>query len=191
MIDLRKRGLPDSIETESGTYRLDTDFRKWIEFEHAYRNEGVALFSVFAGKRPKLSDRSWVQPVLDFLASPNETPRSVGGGSAERAMDMVLDGEYIVASFQAAYGIDLTDPLLEMHWHRFKALLNGLPDDAKMSNIMGHRTWRRETRKHDEICASLKRAWALPEPGDEQAMADAQAVAAALYEEQIGGARNG
>lgn len=42
--------------------------------------------------------------------------------------DLWYDGERIVASFRAAYGIDLLETPL--HWHRFLALLRQLPPDT-------------------------------------------------------------
>lgn len=188
MIDLRERGLPRTIESGGDVYDLNTDFRVWIEFERSLEEEGVAIFDVFEDERPPDWDTEWVDAAIEFLRSPNATPRAIGSGSSERAVDCILDGEYIVASFQAAYGIDLTDPELEMHWHRFKALLGGLPDGCKLSEIAGYRTWRRDTRKRETVMAELKRAWELPDRGEEAAMEEARKIAAELYEMQMGGA---
>lgn len=187
MIDLRERGLPRTIESGGEEYPVRTDFRVWIEFERALEDEGVALFDIFDGERPPDDDDRWVQAAVEFLRSPNATPREVGQSHHGRTIDNVLDGEYIVASFQAAYGIDLTDPDLEMHWHRYKALLGGLPDKCKMSEIVGYRSWRMDTRKHETVMAELKREWELPDRGEEAAMDDARAIAAMMYERTSNG----
>ena len=51
-----------------------------------------------------------------------------------------------------------------MHWHRFKALLSGLPDDTKMSKIIGYRTWTKHdsNRKHDDLMQEQRAVWTLP-----------------------------
>lgn len=140
----------------------------WIEFDRRLREEGVAWFGIFAEKPPEGTD--WVLPAVEFLRSPNITPRETRPPSGARAIDLVQDGDYIVASFQQAYGIDLTDPLCDMHWHRFKALLDGLPEGTKMSQIISYRMWdpREMKRKHEQTMAELRAAWALPRPEDDE-----------------------
>lgn len=96
---------------------------------------------------------------MEFYHSPNITPK--GNGMGERSVDMVWDGEYIVASFIQAYGIDLTT-VEYMHWHVFKALLYALPDDTIMGKIMGYRTYQPTTKKTETIMQDLKRKWRLP-----------------------------
>lgn len=169
MIDLRFPELPRFIVCEHGRFEVDTSFRTWIEFERIARECGAAWPGIFACSPPTCDD--WVEAALEFLASPNATPSSTGG-SAERAIDYILDGEYIAASFQSAYGIDLT--CADMHWHRFKALLNGLPDDSKMAQIIAFRTYAKPPKgeDHDARMMRSKRAWALPDP-DREAEAEA------------------
>lgn len=188
MIDLRNRELPCSIESKGVTYPIETDFRRWIAWQHAYEEEGVAEFSIFHKRRPPLDDREWPSAALEFLASPSATPNYSRHASGVRTLDLVLDGEYIVASFQSAYGIDLTDPGLTMHWHRFKALLGGLTDETKVGQIIGYRAWKKSSRSHDSIMSEQREAWRLPDKGNEKAMEEARAIAQALYEMQNGGA---
>lgn len=165
MIDLRFAGLPSHISWDGGSAPIRTDFRVWIEFDHRLRTERVAWFGIFS-KAPYPEGNGWFPAALEFLRSPNLTPRTVGHVSSHPIVDLVEDGDYIVSSFQQAYGIDLTDPDLKMHWHRFKALLDGLPESTKLSRIMGYRSWdpRAARRKHDEVMQELKAAWALPVP---------------------------
>jgi hypothetical protein len=53
-------------------------------------------------------------------------------------MDIEQDWPYICASFQQAYGIDLYADK-SMHILRFQALLQGLPKDTKMAEVIGIR----------------------------------------------------
>lgn len=166
MIDLRSRELPSSIEVGGIFYSLNTDFRIWIEFGHQLETSGIAIRDVFAGKVPP--GRDGLDAVIEFYRSENVTPREGGDVPTTRAIDLVLDGDYIVASFQQAYGIDLTS-IDYMHWHRFKALLNGLPKDTILARAISYRMWRPTNRKHEEIMREERKRWLLPLPKDEQA----------------------
>lgn len=183
MIDLRTKKLPESIIVDSVEYPIHTDFRIWIEFERSLREDHIALFDIFDCTPPE--GVRWVESAREFLASPNSTPREgYGPKSDERAFDFVQDGAYIVGAFQQAYGIDLTTA--DIHWHRFKALFDSLPDDTKLSTIMGHRTWQSSKKKPDEIHRECKRAWTLPDPDEDKQLEAAKDAAAALYE-MLGG----
>lgn len=166
MIDLRIAGLPRAIRCGSLLVPVVTSFRAWIAFDHGLKEDGAASRCIFPdGKGP--DGDSWVEGALRFLASPNSTPRDTERSDAV-AYDLVEDGEYIVSSFMQAYGIDLTDPSLDMHWHLFKALFAGLPADTKMMRIIGWRTWRKDTRKNETVMAALKAAWRLPDAADKE-----------------------
>lgn len=170
MIDLREYELPSGIYSGGIFYELDTDFRTWIRFDHDLMYNHVASSYIFASKLPPDKDES-LAAVLEFYQAPDVTPKSKSNTDSTRAVDLVLDGSYIVASFQQAYGIDLTS-IDYMHWHRFKALLNGLPEDTILSRAIGYRTWKKDSRKHDDIMASLRRKWALPTIVNEQEQSD-------------------
>lgn len=182
MIDLRETMLPNAIEVDGKPYFVDTDFRTWIKFGEDYE-DGVVPFYIFTKDVP---EGNYEPSALQFYANPNATPRNTHT-SPYRLIDYVLDGEYIVASFQQAYGIDLTDPKLKMHWHRFKALLEGLPDDTKMSKIIGYRSWSNSKKSHETIMREQREMWRLPEKGEAENIAEAKSIAEILWERQNGG----
>lgn len=159
MIDLRNQRLPTGIVSEGRVYELDTDFRTWIAFEHDMYWDGIAGDYIFKGEVPLSVDS--FEAVMEFYESPNVTPSHSSGGSSDRAIDLVLDGDYIVAAFQQAYGIDLTS-IEYMHWHRFKALLSGLPDETLMAKVMGYRGWKKSKDGFEESMAKMKAKWKLP-----------------------------
>lgn len=169
MIDLRNKGLPSCLEWEGGSCDILTDFRTWIEFGQRLIEEHKVWFGIFPDMRPP-DGEEWVMAAIAFYRSPNPIPRQTRTPSNVRAFDYVTDGEFIVASFQQAYGIDLTS--CDMHWHRFKALFDGLPDDCKLSKIIGYRMWRAgdEKRKHEDFMREQQAAWALPLIDDEDDM---------------------
>lgn len=179
MIDLRKQGLPTTIEVDGVEYKLNTDFRVWIEFERSLREDGIGLYIVFDGDIP--DGDGWVKQALEFAECRNSTPT----GSAtckDIPYDLVQDGAYIVAGFMQAYGIDLTS-IDYMHWHLFKALFDGLPEETKMSKIIGYRTWEKSSEKYDNRMRKIKRAWKLPDPKHEKELEEARKIAEMMYTE--------
>lgn len=163
MIDLRFAQLPSAIEVDGELFALKTDFRVWIEFLRGCEEDELASYCIFEDRVPP--GDSWVGAAMEFANSENATPRGGSGGGQEHAFDFLLDGDYIVGSFQQAYGIDLTDPELRMHWHRFLALFRSLPEDTKMAEIMGYRCYSKAQakRKPEAKMEEAKRRWTLPQ----------------------------
>ena len=165
MIDLRYSELPSELYADGRWYPIYTGFRTWIEFDRSLRAENVAWYGIFKEDVPQGSD--WVTSAIEFLASPNDMPRSVSAQESDLAIDYIKDGELIVAAFQQAYGIDLTTT--DMHWHRFKALLFNVPEDTRLSKVMGYRTWRKQGKEsYDEIMRQLKEEWRIVPPEEER-----------------------
>lgn len=140
-------------------YPVLTDFRVWMAWGESVEVNEIAETSIWDGIVP---DGDWVRPALDFYLCESVTPKRVADKSGVRPYDLVRDGDYIVGSFQSAYGIDLTDSHLEMHWHRFMALLRSLPSDAKLSEIMVYRSYHKGNEKPDAAYQKLKGIWTLP-----------------------------
>ena len=159
MIDLRNRELPSRIEWDGGSCAIKTDFRTWITFGEMLKENQIYLGIFPNYKAPEGDD--WQIAAYRFYQCPNEVPRATRISNT-RILDYIIDGQFIVASFQQAYGIDLTS--CDMHWHRFNALLDGLPDDTKLSKIMSYRSYEPsdEKRKHSELMQEQKMRWALP-----------------------------
>lgn len=64
------------------------------------------------------------------------------GGSKrhEDVIDFEQDADYIYADFLTAYGIDLTDETVTLHWWQFLALLRALPESTSMVKRMYYRS---------------------------------------------------
>ena len=137
---------------------------------------------IFPGGRAPES--GWHDGALEFWQSPVPCPHRQGAGSGPRTLDLAADGDYLVGSFQQAYGIDLTDPGLDMHWHRFQALLRSLPQDAIVSRIAGWRSWTpaKSRKKPDEAARQLRDAWSLERIQDGEAIAEQQELLGGVAE---------
>ncbi len=92
-----------------------------------------------------------------------------GKGTDRPVLDLFADGERIVASFQAAYGIDLLHTSL--HWHQFQALLRQLPPDTVLMQVIRLRLLDLRQIEDDALRHRLrqaKRAVQLPDPAGKQ-----------------------
>lgn len=155
--------LPNTIEVEGREFLVRTDYRYWLLFYRIVSQGKFKLGDLYFLFKDEMPQCDFIPALVDFFENPNSTPKSQGGNK-DKAIDYIEDGEYIYASFMQAYGIDLLK--VNMHWHKFKALVTGLPKDTKMSEIMALRTWTDDKRKIEEIYKDLKRAWALPKQID-------------------------
>ncbi|HFU4000645.1 TPA: Gp15 family bacteriophage protein [Streptococcus suis] len=75
------------------------------------------------------------------------------------------DGDYIYASFLQAYNIDLVEVCDSLHWQKFNALLNGLPNGTKFVEILKIRSWKEQESDSVEYRQSmykLQEEYALP-----------------------------
>lgn len=86
--------------------------------------------------------------------------------AAARTFDWDADGALVVADFQRLYGLDLTDPACQVHWHRFCALL--LAAVRTEGSLVGAAVSARSPlppgtpREVRSDHRRLARAWALP-----------------------------
>lgn len=91
-------------------------------------------------------------------------------GKQQKLMDFETDSEYIYASFQQAYGIDLLKERGKLQWKRFCELLDGLPDKTKLREVMRIRAMDvpEPTKYNQKECQNimeLKAYYALPIKG--------------------------
>lgn len=166
--------LQTALVVDGAEVPVATGFRAWLRFGRALSEHRVADPRVLLGPAPA----GWVDAAMAFYRDEQPVPRPRGGGG-RRSVDFDVDAPLIVAAFRQAYGIDLTDPATDMHWHVFLALFRGLPTDTLMSQVMGWRTWSAaDERRRPETAARERRdAWALPSMSDHE-MAEALAYQA-------------
>lgn len=171
MIDLRTKGLPNSINVGGKSYLLYTDFREWLKFGEMLKDDSIFkdfnyidLFFVIKGDVLAIEaiayQKEFLEALINFYNNKNSTPIESTDTSNDIIYDYIQDGEYIVSSFMSQYHIDLTS--CDMHWHMFKALFIGLNDSTIMSQIMGFRSYKKDTKSYEKQCQKLKNMWSLP-----------------------------
>lgn len=161
MIDLRTKGLPDTIDVGGSPFLIKTDFREWLKFSEIIKKKDIRLEDVeflFVNEIPLIN---YMDGLVDFYVNKNAVPKENPSlDSDEPVIDYIIDGEFIVSSFMNAYNIDLTT--CDMHWHMFKALLQGLPETTRMKEIISMRSWRKTSKKEEQIRKELKESWSIP-----------------------------
>lgn len=132
------------IQFDGRRYRLQLSFDRvlavfavWREdiLSMADREELMAeiLAGRAAGRLTPVRRAALLREIMERFISSGE---SSGVAAGVRLLDFEQDAAYILASFRAAYGIDLNAERGRMDWRVFLALFRGLPDDSKIKEIM-------------------------------------------------------
>lgn len=113
----------DLTDEEKETITLDLLIRKgrerrWLAQQDA-ETRGAAITSLFK----------------DYI---DTEPHRANKGP--KAFDLKQDGEFVYAAFRQTYGIDLFAELGRLDWREFSALLAGLPNGTRLSEIIEIRT---------------------------------------------------
>lgn len=140
--------LPDTIEYEGNIYKLDLSYAVFFAVADVLADDRlmsgqkieVALDLFVIDPHPV--DEGLLSAIYDLLK--DDRPKS-----GESYMDIEQDWPYICAGFQQAYGIDLYNNK-RMHIMQWQALLQGLPKDTKIMDIIGIRAMPiPEANKHN------------------------------------------
>ena len=168
--------LTDALPSVWHGRPIDPDFRHMVRLSTAYSHGAidtdpmgcaVQLCKAFYqdGICQNELQELW-QGIIEFYRMGEQAAAGVSGTDSGTDKDPVFDyrcdAPYIVAAFQQAYGIDLTQERL--HWFLFRALFAALPEDTLMAKIMVWRSadladYEGSMREH---YAALKERFALP-----------------------------
>ena len=130
--------LPESVEYGEKIYRLDLSYAAVFSAADVLADPRLtddiklhaALEILVQGRHP--DDPELLRAIFDLIKDTRLRP------DGPKRMDIEQDWGYICAAFQQAYGIDLyTDKTI--HILRFRALLESIPGDTKLSEIIGIR----------------------------------------------------
>lgn len=153
-----------------------TDFRLWVAYDNlsARASTPEAQQAVMDYARRHLMGGPFTPKTLDdFIRfySCGEDEQTLQKrrvelvGSGPRGLDFAVDGPLVYAAFWQAYGIDLRQPDLQLHWWEFMALLRALPEECRLCTIIDYRTHDltdlpEATRKQYE---KMRKVYALPD----------------------------
>lgn len=181
MIDLSKVKLPDCIEAAGSFFTIKTDFRSWLNFSRIVNTKGAVVDDVdfiYTDTIPPAENKKEAfEKLLEFFQPKTPLPRPIGESSGVKILDYEIDADLIYAAFYEQYGIDLLETdkhghAVQMHWHRFLALLSGL-HNTKLNEVMSWRSWNGDTKtEYGKQMKKLRNAWELPEEKDEKVQED-------------------
>lgn len=156
--------LPESIELSSGLV-LSIDVRACVALDVLDRLEderytqrqraAYAISRIVKNPFPAESVEEVIELVGEFLRC-NDPDLPSQKSTGKPTFSYWQDARHLVAAFQQAYGIDLTKD--DLHWWRFRALLEGLPDSTRLAQIMQIRAEKPRVKASQEERAALKNA---------------------------------
>ncbi len=167
--------LPKSLIIEEVECPIRTDFKTWLKFSNLMETENILnalpqmLRLVFFALPPKLEGA--IYAMLDFYSG--ILPEKVKGnqGAPQKALfDFEYDAELIYAAFMQQYGIDLCES--NIHWWKFRALVNGLAEDTNFSKVIQFRGVELSEIKDKDrktFYRRMKAVYRLPDNRSEQA----------------------
>lgn len=176
--------LPEAIVINNVNYKVNTDFRKWIEFEmllskktfsdgETVENISTALATIFIDNPINAAD---IQAIIDgafwFYRCGKDKPKKT---NAKDIYSFEHDDIYVYAAFKDQYGIDLQDVEC-LHWWKFKSLFQGLKSDNKIVEIMGYRAMPLDGKMSPEMrkfYKEMKETYVIPISKQEKQMQDA------------------
>lgn len=137
---------PPYLEHE---YPINSDFRAGVKFSILMENPDideneklVNAIEIYYGAIPTQIEGAY-EALICFYTCGNDQPGDGQNNTTGRCSGPLFsyeqDAPYIYAAFQQAYGIDLTTA--KMHWWKFQALFNALPDDTMFMKILSYRAW--------------------------------------------------
>ena len=136
--------LPDSIELDGRRLEIYTDTMTALQCLTMIDDEDIPeVIRVSCVIEATIKESGEITPsmyvdafsaILRFLKG----YRVEGRRSSEQLLSYSQDHALIVASFRQAYGMDIED-IQRTHWWEFQALLSGLPEDTRLSQVIALR----------------------------------------------------
>lgn len=176
---------PEEVSVKERRYPIATDFREWIKFQDMMRDPDVTQHELAYGMAqyykdeiPPDSDDAICALVAFYLQKDMEETRSIlfpalrndikkQPEEKKKALyDYAFDADCIMAGFYYAYHIDL-DTVRYLHWHKFRALLNHLPEDTEFRQRIHYRgidAGKIKDKKERERVRKIQRQIRLPAP---------------------------
>ena len=162
MLSLTKTGAPETVTVEGAFFRIKADFRYWIMFSQMIRENHTYLDYdfLYEGEKPE-NRKAGFESLFAFFIDKHELPKVKESEGGRKAIDYEKDADLIFSAFYEVYGIDLTE--VKLHWHKFRALLNGL-HGTKLNEVIGYRLYDDSEKKDfKKAMLELQEMWALPE----------------------------
>lgn len=135
--------LPDFIKIGGKDYRINTDFKIWIEISSVLSDKSLSmsqklchlLLNGFCDSLPDSMEEA-VTALLGFMNMYEKG--SARHSSSEQVFSFIKDEGLIYAAFRQQYGINLYTEAL--HWWEFLYLFSALDENTAFMRIVGYRS---------------------------------------------------
>lgn len=145
--------LPDSINVQGVEYPIQTDFRTILRYSAQMDTiaednlaEIISCMKIVIYRDFPDDIFSAISALNWFIKCGKEEKRNrpsnkLLGVNSNQPFDFSVDGELIWSAFRRndVYGIDLLE-IPYLHWWKFIAMLDDLPEDTRLHRIMDYRT---------------------------------------------------
>ncbi|WP_342505863.1 Gp15 family bacteriophage protein [Sporosarcina sp. FSL K6-2383] len=173
--------LVTSFSFEEETYSIDLAFDNVLDVFDVFEDESLRSYekaeiclALLLGAEVIPTLELWNHVYSEFIHVENKqsieydrkgNPMPVQKEN-KKSIDFEKDAEYIFASFQQAYGMNLFQMQGKLQWSEFKALLSGLPSDTIMQRIIQIRLWepsKGESSEYKQAMRDLQKTYSLDE----------------------------
>ncbi len=173
--------FPEEFEYKNRRYKMTLFFNRVISFFALFENNSAItddecfeigfewlVKPLFKG----ILTTSEKAEIMQFVINNYINFRKNADDGSQTVLNFSQDSLYIYGSFMDAYGIDLFEEQNKLHWWKFIALFEALPDESKIKQVMSIRA--REIPKPDghnqELIRQImeqKRCYALEIPQEQ------------------------
>lgn len=163
--------LPLKADINGKSYPVNTDFRAAYRYAvTAQSNLPPKQFILQALRcffgRDYPTDKEAALDWIDWFYKADAVQLTAGKGKqgGPTPISFEHDAGRIYASFMAVYGLDLTS-VDYLHWWKYKALFDALPDDCEIMKIVGFRAAKidpKMSKSQQEYLRKMKELYAIP-----------------------------
>lgn len=150
-MSLLVNGIPDHVYIGQLRYQIETDYRAGVKAEllmsdkELTEEEKVALIiAIYYGEQYIIDLREAFEKIIWFWSCGKHQPEidedektPPPSKSKKEIYSFSEDDKLIYAAFKEVYDIDLIDE--NLHWWKFRAMLESLPKTCKFVEVMGYR----------------------------------------------------
>lgn len=140
-------GLPETLNIDGAEYQIRADYRAILKYDRMLSGE-VEGKTIYEALKliyvcvPENVDAAITAANWFVNCGRKETrvapPNKILGINGNKAFDFEEDELLIWSAFRSRYGIDLLE-VEHLHWWKFRALLDDIGDDARLSRVMQYR----------------------------------------------------
>lgn len=170
--------LPTKIRIEGTEYDIRTDFRISVLFSLLMEDDSLnkkqkvrQALNLYYPVIP-INKREAVNKIIWFYRCGNDKCHITKNSKSnnKKIFDYDVDANYIYSAFLSQYGVDLQD-IKQLHWWKFKALLEGLKEDNKLSKIIEYRSMdisKIQDKEQRKFYKDMQKKYSLQKESEEE-----------------------